>query len=132
MTIWGESDSDEKQERSSSECFMDEKEVTSLSQLPKDDLIKLIKKLNLCLEKHEEQMNEKDMIKRDITEENNKWAAKAMKLEKHMSDVHPRDATLKDENLKPKEEIYMFKTEYLKLMNDLKVVYVSDDEKKKV
>ena len=111
---------------------MAEKEVTSLSQLSKDDLIKLIKELNLCLEKYEKEMDEKDMIIRDITEENNKWAAKEIRLEKQIANVHPRDVALKAENLKLKEDIYMFKTENLKLVNDLKVVCVSDDEKKRV
>ena len=60
---------------------MAEKEVTSLSQLSKDDLVKLIKKLKLCLDKHEKHMDKKDMFISDITKENNKWAAKALRVE---------------------------------------------------
>ena len=83
---------------------MNEKEVTSLSRLPKDDLVKLIKELKLCLDKYEEQMEEKDMIISDITEENNKWAAKALRLESQVTDVHPRNVVLKTKNLKLKEK----------------------------
>ena len=71
MASWGESDSDEEQERNSG-CFMAEKEVTSLSHASKSELIDLIKELKLCLDKHDELMEEKDMMISNITEENNK------------------------------------------------------------
>ena len=62
MTAWGEPDSDDEQERSFLGCFMAKKEVTFLSELSKDDLVKLIMKLKLCLDNYDEQINEKDMI----------------------------------------------------------------------
>ena len=110
---------------------MAEKEVMSLSQFPKNELIDLIKKLKLCLDKHDELTEEKDMIISNIIEENNKWAEKATRLESQIADVPPRDKTLKVENLKLQDEICMLKTENLKLVNDLKAACISNDEKKK-
>ena len=43
-----------------------------LSQCPKNELIDLIKELKLCLDKHDELMEEKDMIISNITKEKNK------------------------------------------------------------
>ena len=103
----------------------------SLSQCPKNELIDLIKELKLCLDKHNELMEEKDMIISNITKENNKWAENAIRLESQIADVPPRDKILKAENLKLKDKICMLKTKNLKLVNDLKVACVSDDEKKK-
>ena len=82
---------------------MAEKEVTSLSQASKSELINLIKELNLCLNKHDELMKEKDTMISNITEENNKWAEKATRLESQMANVPPRDKNLKIENVKLKE-----------------------------
>ena len=76
-------------------------------------------------------MEEKDMIISNITEEDNKWAEKAIRLENKIADIPPRDKVLKVENLKLKDESYMLKTENLKLVNDLKIECVFDNEKKK-
>ena len=130
MATWGESDSDEEQERTSG-CFMAEKEVMSLSQCPKNELIDLIMELKLCLDKHDELMEKKDMIISNITEENDKWVEKAIRLESQIANVPSRDKTLKAKNLKSKDEICMLKTENLKLVIDLKDACVSDNEKKK-
>ena len=46
MATWKESDSDEERKRTSG-CFMTEKEIISLSQCPKNELIDLTKELKL-------------------------------------------------------------------------------------
>ena len=43
---WGESDSDEEQERNSSNCLLADNEVTSLSKFFNSDLIQMIKEVS--------------------------------------------------------------------------------------
>ena len=133
---WGETDSDEEQERNSSNCFLADNEVTSLSKYSKDKLIQLVKEFCACVDAQNEVLdNQKEEIEQgvqafnDMQDECNKWAKKATRLTSRVADVPTRDTGLESENLKLKQEISMLKTENLKLANDLQTTNDILDEK---
>ena len=87
---------------------------------------------NEMVENQREEIELRNQAFKDMQDECNKWAKKATRLVNRVTDVPTRDTCIESENLKLKEEISMLKTENLKLTNDLKIVCISDDEKKRI
>ena len=80
---------------------MADKEVSSLSELSKSDLIQMIKEFSSCVDAQNELVdNQKEEIKlrnqafNDMQDECNKWAKKAIRLASLVADVPTWDLGL--------------------------------------